>query len=175
MTTLYLVRHAKSSWDDPDLRDRDRPLAPRGARAARQLAGHSRRERIAPDLVLCSSARRAVETLEIIAPAFAGEATTSIEDELYAAGSEELAHRLHELPESVSSAMLIGHNPGLQQLALVLVGHGDRRARDRIQAKLPTGALVTLDVPPPGWRQLGAGYARLLAYVTPKDLEGLSK
>ena len=123
MKSLLLLRHAKSSWDEPGLADRDRPLAPRGRRAAKALAGHLGQEGVQPALVLCSSARRARETLERIAPAL-GEADVTIEDGLYGATEDDLLERLRAVPDSVPSAMLIGHNPAIQALALCLAGSG---------------------------------------------------
>src|SRR5947208_6008892 len=140
---LYLLRHAKSSWDDPDLDDHDRPLAKRGVRAAGAIARHIRREGIQPALVLCSSARRARQTLDLIAPAI-GDADAWVEPELYGAGVADLLRRLARLPPSVPSAMLIGHAPTLQDLALRLAGRGDPEALGRLRAKMPTAALATL-------------------------------
>src|SRR5215831_14982212 len=91
---LYLLRHAKSSWDDPALADHDRPLAPRGRRNGAALAEHVTREGIAPDLVLCSTALRARETLALLLPALGGEAEIQLEDELYGATADELLARL---------------------------------------------------------------------------------
>src|SRR3954468_4693715 len=122
MKRLYLLRHAKSSWDEPGLADRDRPLAPRGRKAARLIAEHMRREGIAPELVLCSPARRAHQTLDAILPALGDKATVMVEPELYGASEPELIERLRRLADSVGSAMLIGHNPGIQGLALTLAG-----------------------------------------------------
>jgi phosphohistidine phosphatase len=117
--TVYLLRHAKSDWSDQTLPDHARPLAPRGRRDAKRIAKHLRRRGIAPMLVLCSSAERTRETLELVRPALGG-APVQIEDGLYAAANEELLERLRVLPEQSASVPVIGHNPGLQELALVL-------------------------------------------------------
>lgn len=166
MHALYLLRHAKSSWDDPTLADRQRPLAPRGRRDAKLIAKHLRRAGREPELVLCSSAVRTRETLELVRPAFAG-ATVTIEDELYGASSDELLARIRLVPDVVSSVMLIGHNPGLQELAQALASAGDEL--DRLEAKFPTAALATLAVPT-GWGELTPADATLTAYVVPKQL-----
>lgn len=108
MKLLYLLRHAKSSWDDPVMPDKDRPLAARGRHATTLLAEHLQAKKNAPALVLCSSARRAVETLDRIKQALEIDVQTSIEDELYRAHCEELAHRLHQFPSTTPSIMLIG-------------------------------------------------------------------
>jgi phosphohistidine phosphatase len=160
---LFLLRHAKSSWDDADLADRDRPLAPRGRRAVKVMAGHIRDEKISPSLVLCSPARRTRETLEGVAPG--GE--VQIEDELYGASEADLLERLQRVPDEIDSVMLIGHNPAIQELALDLAAGGERRGD--VENKFPTAALATLTVPD-DWQELRPGSAELVAFVTPKEL-----
>jgi phosphohistidine phosphatase len=159
---LFLLRHAKSSWDEAGLADRDRPLAPRGRKATKVMARHLRDEKISPSLVLCSSARRTRETLEGVDPG--GE--VRVEDELYGASEAELLERLQGVPDTVESVMLIGHNPAIHELALSLAGGGERLAD--VERKFPTAALATLSVPE--WRDLRPGSAELLAFVTPKEL-----
>jgi phosphohistidine phosphatase len=162
--TLYLLRHAKSSWDQPELPDSERPLAPRGVRDAKRVAKHLRRLGVTPQLVLCSSAVRTRATLELLRPALAAVAI-HIEDGLYGAASEALLGRLRTLPEETASVLLIGHNPGLQDLALILVsGEADR---ERLAEAFPTAALATLAVPT--WR-LSPGDAELVDFVVPKQL-----
>lgn len=167
MKRLYLLRHAKSSWDDPELDDHDRPLAPRGRRAARLIAAHLGGEAITPALVLCSSARRARETLERIAPALGGDVPVQIERELYGASEQSLLARLRAIEDGVESVLLIGHNPAVQQLALSLAGSGERVAR--VRSKYPTGALATLELGG-RWSDLRPGSAELTDFVTPKQL-----
>jgi phosphohistidine phosphatase len=162
---LFLLRHAKSSWDDPRLDDHDRPLAPRGLRASAVIAEHLRQERIAPTLVLCSPARRTRETLERVMPL--DRAEVRIEDELYRASSKDLLQRLREVPDEVDSVMLIGHQPAIQQLALQLAAEGSEL--ERLKAKFPTAALATLDFPGE-WSGLERQSAELVAYVKPKQL-----
>jgi phosphohistidine phosphatase len=167
MKRLYLLRHAKSSWDDPTLADHDRPLAPRGRRAARVLAGHLQREGVAPELVLCSSSRRTRQTLKRIKAALRDKADVQIESELYAASAAELLEVLHEVPDEVKSVMLIGHNPGIQDLAVSLARGGPEIAR--VRSKFPTAALATLELKE-SWRELGPGRAELMSFVRPKEL-----
>jgi phosphohistidine phosphatase len=124
---LYLLRHAKSSWKQPELADHDRPLASRGRRAAKAIARHLRERQIAPELVLCSTARRARETLERIEPALATAAVRR-EPQLYRASADVLFERLRTVPDDVASVMLIGHNPAIEQLALDLLSARSDRA-----------------------------------------------
>src|SRR3954452_14534420 len=105
MKRLYVLRHAKSSWDDPALGDHDRPLAPRGRKAAKAIARHLRDERVEPELVLCSTAKRARQTLERSEPA-RGRRKVRVERELYGAESGALLELLHAVPDSVGSVML---------------------------------------------------------------------
>jgi phosphohistidine phosphatase len=165
---LFLLRHAKSSWDDPGLADRERPLAPRGRRAAKAMGDHLRRKRIAPAVVLCSPARRAQETLERIAPSLGDDATVLIEPELYSASAGDLLERLRRLPDTTGSALLVGHNPAVQDLALTLAGGGPRRAA--MERKYPTAGLATLTFEA-SWSELDAGMADLVDFVTPKRLK----
>jgi phosphohistidine phosphatase len=167
MHTLCLLRHAKSSWSDPTLADHERPLAPRGVRDAKRMAEHLRRLEVAPALVLCSSATRARETFELVRPAL-GDTRAQFEEELYAAPSDVLLERLRGVPGEVGSLLLIGHNPGLHDLALGLAGTGAEL--DRLGAKFPTAGLATLAIPRSPWSKLGDGDAELVAFVVPKQL-----
>jgi phosphohistidine phosphatase len=169
MKRVYLLRHAKSSWKDRSLADRDRPLAGRGRRAAKAVARHLEAEAIRPDLVLCSPARRARETLERVEGAFGDEVEARVEDALYGATETELLARLERLPEEVGSVMLIGHNPGLEELASALASEGAGLARMR--EKYPTAALATIDLPTDRWSAIERGSGELVGYVRPRDLD----
>jgi phosphohistidine phosphatase len=168
MRRVYLLRHAKSSWKDRSLADRDRPLAGRGKRAAKAVAGHLEAEGIRPDLVLCSPARRTRETLERVEAAFGDRVEARFEDALYGASAAELLDSLRALPAEVKSVMIIGHNPGLEDLALALASEGAERAR--MDEKYPTAALATIDLPTDSWRTIERGSGELIAYVRPRDL-----
>jgi phosphohistidine phosphatase len=165
---VYLLRHAKSSWKDTSLPDRDRPLAGRGRRAAKAIARYLREQDIQPELVLCSTARRARETLDRIEPALVTPAIR-VEGDLYAASADALLERLRSVPDTVESVMLIGHNPGLQELALALARQSDT-VRE-LEAKYPTAALATLTVLVEGWQELDRETAELVALVRPRDVE----
>jgi phosphohistidine phosphatase len=168
MKRLYLLRHAKSSWKDTSVPDHDRPLAGRGRRAAKAIARHLRDQAIEPDLVLCSSARRARETLDRLEKAL-GASSVQVEDELYAASATQLLDRVREVPDGVESVMLIGHNPGLQELALDLARPSPTAGE--LAAKYPTAALAMLELGASSWRELDHGSAELVALVRPRDLE----
>ncbi len=167
---LMVLRHAKSSWDHPCLADHDRPLAPRGLRATAALRDHFVDLEIVPDLVLCSTATRAVETWKGVAAAFPAETSVVVEDGLYGASDDHLLGRLCLVPESVGSVMLIGHNPGIGDLCSGLVGAGDPGLQARLETKFPTGAVATFFVPLP-WDELNWGSAELIGFVVPRNLE----
>jgi phosphohistidine phosphatase len=165
---VHLLRHAKSSWKEP-LPDAERPLAPRGRKAAKAMRDYLRKESVRPALVLCSSALRTRETLELIAPALPDVAAW-IESDLYGADAQELLARLRGLPGTAPSVLVVGHNPGLHDLAVSLAGGGDAELVSRLREKLPTGALVTLVSAVETWRQLRPGAAELTGYVVPREL-----
>jgi phosphohistidine phosphatase len=166
---LFVLRHAKSSWEDPGMDDHDRPLAPRGHRAVKVLKEHMAANGIKPDQVLCSPSRRTRETLEGIDPG--GE--WLIEPELYGATGSVLLERLRRVPDEIQSVMLVGHNPAMQMLVLRLGGDGrpgtDGSPLAQVQRKFPTGGLATLTFSG-RWSELGPGSARLEAFVRPKTL-----
>ncbi|HVM56672.1 MAG TPA: histidine phosphatase family protein [Gaiellaceae bacterium] len=170
MKRLYLLRHAKSSWDEPGVADIDRPLAPRGRKAAKRIAAYLRRTGAAPAVVLCSSALRTRQTLDAIRPALGGDPEVLVEDELYAADAGTLLTRIRAVPPAAGSVLLIGHNPGLGDLALSLAGGGDAELLGRLREGLPTGALATFAIAADAWDDLAAGGAELTAYVVPRDL-----
>jgi phosphohistidine phosphatase len=165
---LHLLRHAKSSWDDESLRDRDRPLAPRGRRAATRIASWARKHDVRPQLVVSSSAVRARETLQGVLPGL-GEPEVWIEVTLYGASAETLLARVRALPDEAGEAMLVGHNPGLGDLLLLLAEPGELRRR--AESKVPTGALATLEADVPRWADVERGGARLVSFVVPRELK----
>jgi phosphohistidine phosphatase len=161
---LLILRHAKSSWGDPALADFDRPLAPRGRRAAKSIRKHLELGAVEIDLVLCSPARRARETLARIEKAL-GNAMVELDETLYGAGSDPLLARLRKVPDGVGSVLLIGHNPGLHDLALRLAPDAAR-----LHEGFPTAALATLEVDAASWGELGRAGSRLVDYVVPREL-----
>ena len=167
---LFLLRHGKSSWDDPALADHDRPLAPRGRKAGKRIAAYMQDRGFEPRIVLCSTALRARQTLEHIAPALPSHSTLEIEPSLYHEGSEELLARLHRIPRETPSVLVIGHNPTVQDLALTLASEGSQLGS--IRRKFPTAALAVLDARIDDWEHLGPGTTTVVDFVTPKLLRG---
>jgi len=167
MHQLLLLRHAKSSWDDAKLADRDRPLNKRGRRAAATMRRAIVDLGLAPDLVLVSPARRTLETLAALEPWDDGTPLVEQTEGLYLATVPQLLAILREVSETVRSLMLIGHNPGMHELAMLLAGSS---ATERLTKGFPTAALAEFSVGVQ-WRQLDAGSGRLVRFLAPRDLE----
>ena len=154
--TMYVLRHTKSSWDEESLSDYDRPLAPRGLRDGKRLARHFANENVRPDVVLCSSARRAQETLAQVAHSL-GTPSVRMLDELYGADVADVLGFVRDLDDAYRSVLVIGHNPCVAELA-------------QTAEKFPTGALATLRWDAESWDDVRAGEAELVSIVTPREL-----
>jgi phosphohistidine phosphatase len=168
MPELLLLRHAKSDWGNPGLDDFDRGLAPRGRRAAPCMGRYLQAQGLEPDLVLCSSAGRAKETLELVLTALASTPQISYLKTLYLAPPSRLLTILRRQSPKTGRLLLIGHNPGLQHLALELAGPRRGAAARSLAEKYPTAALARFEVA--DWAQLGAAPAKLVEFVRPRDL-----
>ena len=171
MKELLILRHGKARIDAPGGTDFDRKLAPRGRRAASRVADYLMRRGAKPDLVLVSPALRTRETWELMAPGFPAGIKVRLEARLYLASREALRARLARLADDFDRVLLIGHNPGLHELALQLSAGGRSLMRARMVEKFPTAALARFAVEARHWADLGPDTARLVDYVTPADLE----
>ena len=169
MLTLYLFRHAKSAWDDSSLADVDRPLAPRGERAAPAMAAYMKAQGLQPDLVLCSAARRTRDTWALMASTL-GQPRTTYLDEIYEAEAPALVSAIRRAPAGARRLMLIGHNPGLEDLAHGLIASGDRDGRKALAEKFPTAALAVIEFDMGNWRDLAPDTGRLTLFMIPKRL-----
>jgi len=168
--TLYLLRHAKAAPAEIGQDDHARPLAGRGRRDADRM-GELLEQRGEPlDFVLCSSSRRTRETLERVLDRLKARPRVLIESDLYLADCESLLERVRTLPDDADRAMLIGHNPGLADLADVLVIRGSKEARQRLARKFPTGALAIVQFDVARWDEAQPG-AELVAFLVPRELE----
>ena len=161
MKRVWLLRHAKSSWDDPDLADHDRPLAPRGRKAAARLAQWLHDNEVRPGLVLCSTALRAKTTLDLVLTAI-GRPHVVVEAGLYHAPAADLLQRLRTLPPDLAGVLLVGHNPGLHDLASLLAPPGPDA--------FPTGALTQLRLEIGDWPAAAPGSANAEWLVVPRSL-----
>jgi phosphohistidine phosphatase len=168
MKTLYLLRHAKSSWDDIDVPDFQRPLADRGREAAPRMAEYMKSEGLMPDAVLCSGAKRAVETWELMAPVM-GEPRVHVDDNLYMAAPDAIIAWLKRLQPEIGSVLLIGHNPGFEEVAARLAPDGKKKAMKRMRRKYPTGALAMIRFDVENWTDVGDGAGYLERFIRPRD------
>ena len=172
MKSLHLLRHAKSSWKDPSLNDHDRPLSKRGRQTAKMMAAYFRRAKIAPDLVICSTAMRARQTLDPIAKAKKPPKVV-LERKIYGGAQRALWEQLWNLPESAKSVLLIGHNPALQDLALELAHADLNELLASAGGKFPTGAMASFRFDG-AWKALEPHGAVLASYITPKAIPASS-
>lgn len=170
MKTLYLLRHAKSSWDDPSLADHDRPLAARGRKASPQIAIWLRTHAERPQLVLCSTAARAQETWDLVAPELLPAPEVQLRPDIYDADADELIDLIRRTPAPISTLLLVGHNPAMEEVAALLAGDGDAAALQTMQTKYPTAAVAEITFDLDDWRDVEEGSGHLARFVRPKDL-----
>ena len=166
MPRILLMRHAKSSWDDPSLPDHDRPLNERGRRSATKVGAYLREHGLLPELILCSSATRATETLAGLA---LGIPDVRIRDDLYGADDEALLAAVRETSDAVDSVAVIAHDPGMHDLVTRLAADAAGEDADAIRERFPTGAVAVFDHDG-AWGGFDADGARLAAFVRPRDL-----
>jgi phosphohistidine phosphatase len=176
MRRLLLLRHAKSAWSEPGASDHERPLNRRGQEAAPRIGTYLARHGLIPDGVLCSTARRTRETWDLVAAAAPGAPAAAYLDQLYDAAPRALLDVFrHAEPgansSEIKSVLVVGHNPGLQEVATQLIAAGDLDDRERLREKLPTGGLVVIDFPIAAWSKLHARSGRLERFVVPRMLE----
>ena len=170
--TLHLLRHAKSSWNEPGRDDHDRVLNARGRKAAKAIGRFLAREGPLPTRVLCSTAARARETWERVQPSLeaAGDVpAVDFERRLYLATAGELLARVQACADE-PCLLLVGHNPGVEDLARGLAGSGDDDAWHRLREKYPTGGLATLAFDVARWSDAAVSGGALVRFVAPRDL-----
>lgn len=166
MRTLLLLRHAKSSWDNPSLRDFDRPLSPRGYRDAPRIGKELKRRGQMPDLVLSSPATRARQTIEAVLDAAGADITPQFDESIYAASSAELMRLVRRLPDQHSVVMLVGHNPGFEDLLSRLTGSYEH---------MPTASLACIELKSDRWDDAQEGQGKLASLIIGKQLKRSSK
>lgn len=172
MITLLLFRHAKSDWSSPELEDHERPLTKRGTKAAPLVARHVAKERLKPDLILCSDSVRTRATLALLLPELKGlPPEVVIEERLYLASAETILDVVRKnAGEGDEKVMVIGHNPGMHALALTLIGDGDKKALKQMAMKFPTAALAVISFDTDDWADVSPARGRLLSFVIPREL-----
>jgi len=176
MKTLTLLRHAKSGWDDPVARDFDRPLNAKGRRAAVAVGAEMRRLGLRFDRVVASPAVRVAETLDAVAEGYGAPLRAEWERRVYLASAETLADVAREQPDAAARVLLVGHNPGLEELVLALVPGGASGGaagdlRRAVEGKYPTASLVEMRLDVDRWTDVAEGGAELARFVRPRDLD----
>ena len=171
MLRLMLLRHAKSDWSQPGARDRDRVLSTRGREAAPRVASYMARHGLKPDRVICSDATRTRETWEFIAPALSPPPPISFEPRLYDAARDTILTVIRAAPNGTHALLVVGHNPGLHDLADFVIATGDLTARQALKEKLPTAGLVVIDFTVDTWALVRPHSGRLDRFITPRTLE----
>jgi phosphohistidine phosphatase len=172
---LLLLRHAKSDWTaSAKVDDHERPLNGRGRRTAPEMGEYLRLKNYMPALVLCSTATRAKETLELILPALKSTPKVRYDRKLYLADWPQLLMAVQKAPVKISPLLLVGHNPGLEQLALALAlkpqSVAERGRAQKLAQKFPTAALAVFDFEIKNWKEVKPGFGRLVDFVRPKDV-----
>lgn len=171
MLTLMLLRHAKSSWSDAATADLDRPLSPRGRRAAQAMGRFIASENLVPDLVLCSPARRARETWKYVAAELKSAPKVMTEETIYDFGNgSRLLDALRKRAGTAKRVMIVGHNPSMERLAVRLAAAGEEKLRGRLARKYPTAALAVIGFEATDWAGLPET-GSLERFVRPKDIQ----
>ena len=173
MKTLTILRHAKSGWDVQVERDFDRPINARGRRGAEIIGQYVKRQAFPVDRIVASPAVRVTETLDIFQPAAnLDDLEPHWDRRIYLASAATLIDVIHDMGKDADNLLISGHNPGLEDLVLMLVPEangGD--LREKVEEKLPTSALVRLEIDIADWRDLEVNMARIAAFVRPRDLD----
>lgn len=169
---LLLLRHAKAEPAEPEQDDHERPLARRGRRDAERMGAAMAARHLAPEQVLCSSARRTRETLERVLPHLPPGLLVTVDRELYLADPAEILARIGAVEDRIHCLLVVGHNPGIAALAELLAGQGSGDALERLRRKFPTGALAQLELDCARWREVSPARATLAAFLAPRDRSG---
>jgi phosphohistidine phosphatase len=167
MRRLMLLRHAKTERAEPGQRDRDRKLTKRGRDDAAVIGAYMARHGLTPDLALVSPAKRTQETWALAAPAFAKAPRLLVEERIYNATTEALFKIISEA-RGAHWLVVVGHNPGLHDIAVQLIASGDADTRERVTEKLPTSGLVVIDLAFDDWSHLHLHAGRLERFITPR-------
>ena len=170
MRQLILLRHAKSAWSDPGARDHDRPLNRRGQEAAPRIGAYLNKHRFIPERVLCSTATRARQTWELVSAEMRAAPPAAPVERLYNASARTILDVVRHADPNCKSLLVLGHNPGLQEAATLLIASGDLDDRERLREKLPTGGLLVIDFAIEDWSKLHAHSGRLERFVVPRML-----
>jgi len=170
MRRLLLFRHAKAEQSEPGMEDRARKLIDRGRKDAAKVGAYMASHGLIPDRVIASPSTRTLETWKSVASAFRSPPAAAAVERLYDATAHSILMSVKEAAAAAHTLLVVGHNPGLQDLAVMLIASGDVQARERLREKLPTSGLVIIDFAFDDWGKLHPQCGRLERFVTPKSL-----
>ena len=171
MKTLTLLRHAKSGWDDPVERDFDRPLNGRGRRAAHRMGRYLRDEALAFDQVVASPAMRVQQTIAGVEDGYGRPLAPAFDRRIYMASASTLLDVVHEFDDAYGNMLLVGHNPGLEDLVLMLVPQTASGLRDEVEIKYPTATLAEMRFAVDRWADIGERTGTLVRLMRPRELD----
>lgn len=172
MPRLLLLRHAKSSWEDPSRTDFERPLNGRGRASAPAMGEFMARRGLLPQRVVCSGAQRALETFALILPHLSADMDITVTRRLYEADGEGYLKAIRTAGGTAGTMLLVGHNPAMEDVAAILAVAGEATALAQMQSKFPTCGLAVIDFDGPRWRDVGPGAGRLTGFHTPASIGG---
>jgi phosphohistidine phosphatase len=172
---LLLLRHAKSSRDNPKLDDHERPLNERGRADAPRMGAYMLKKKYVPQLVLCSTALRTVETLELARGEWGASPKSKFLDSLYLATANAMLNIIRSAPGNVDTLLVVGHNPGVEECAAALMGQGETPAecetQDMMDEKFPTAALAVMDFDISTWKDVAQDEGKIVTFTRPADLD----
>ncbi len=171
MKTIFLLRHAKSSWDDPVERDFDRPLNGRGRRAAETIGRYLRDETLSFARVVASPAVRVIETLDGVETGAGRRLGVTFDRRVYMASAPTLLDIVHETDAEAETLLLVGHNPGLEDLIFLLTPAGSGALRKEVDVKYPTATLAEMRFDVDSWEEVDEGKGELVRFIRPRDLD----
>ncbi len=174
MKTLYLMRHAKSARGAGPSRDHDRPLNEKGRIAALRVGEYLVNHVASPQHILCSDAARTRETLDLLFPSPSPGIAIEFRADLYLASTRILLNAVRKLPETVNSALILGHNPGIQNLALSLISDGNNEVKTNLEVKFPSAAVAVVGLNIDTWPEIKLRGGKLLDYLVPRSLSHAS-
>lgn len=171
MKRLLVMRHAKSSWQEPGLEDCERPLNKRGREAAQRMGRHFLESNVAIDLAIYSTAERSRETLDLLLDEYGGPVPTEGREELYLSTGALMLDVIGAAPATAGTVLVVAHFPGVQEAALTLLGAKGGEAADQIRQKFPTGAVADFHLHIHDWSQVNGAQGHLNDYILPRRLE----
>ena len=170
MKTIFLLRHAKSSWDDPRLNDLDRPLASRGIKSSKKIGKYLKKNKLTPDIVYCSSATRAKQTWELVNRIVEKKKNVKYINKLYMANSSDFMDVIKKTDNDFKSLMLVSHNPGIESIAIELSKNENNKFHQIINIKYPTGALAIIKFNLSDWGKINYKKGEIYEFIKPKEL-----